>query len=278
MVNDSVEHIINKVKETPAFLQQLVPEAIRQPLSDELLRYYHDNLTLVMIIAWLAVSFVGYSIKSQKSITKISYFLIGFSLLQEIIDWLNRIYLDTEYTVSWRADLPLQFCVMGFYFSIIAIYLAEKSNKESSKIQQFLFDCAYVLGFAGGFQALLAVDLTGINNMLGAFALNWAHSLIILNVLWLIFAYGKRFTIVSIFRAYGFILFIIMPVGLINYILIQNDIDANYMFICKPPNVESSFFIGEWPIYLFWLALIYFLYVLILYLPFKMVDIYKSKI
>jgi len=277
-MNDIAEHIVSRVKETPAFLQQLVPATLREPLSDELLIYYHDNLTLFMIVAWFVFSFVGYKIKNQKTITKISYYLIGFSIFQEILDWFNRIYLDTEYAVSWRADLPLQFCVMGFYFSIIGICLAERSKQKFSKIQQFLFDCAYVLGFAGGFQALLAVDLTGINNMLGAFALNWAHSLIILNVLWLIFAYEKRFTVISIFRAYGFILFIIMPVGLINYILIQNDIHANYMFLCRPPNVDSAFFIGEWPIYLLWLALIYFLYVLILYLPFKMINIYKSKI
>ena len=277
-MKDSVEHIITSVKEAPEFFKQFIPSVIRQPLSDDLLIYYHDNLTLIMVVAWLVISFAGYKIADQKTITKISYFLIGFSLFQEIIDWVNRIYLDTEYLVSWRADLPLQFCVMGFYFSIIGIYLAEKRTQQLSKIEQFLFDCAYVLGFAGGFQALLAVDLTGINNMLGAFALNWAHSLIILNVLWLIFAYGKRFTLFSIFRAYGFILFIIIPVGLINYILIQNGIDANYMFLCEPPNVDSSFFIGEWPTYLFWLALIYFLYVLILYIPFKIVDFLKSKI
>ena len=277
-MKDSAEHIITSVKEAPEFFKQFIPNVIRQPLSDDLLIYYHDNLTLIMAVAWIVISFVGYKITNQKTITKISYFLIGFSLFQEIIDWVNRIYLDTEYLVSWRADLPLQFCVMGFYFSIIGIYLAEKSTQHLSKIEQFLFDCAYVLGFAGGFQALLAVDLTGINNMLGAFALNWAHSLIILNVLWLIFAYGKRFILFSIFRAYGFILFIIIPVGLINYMLIQNGIGAIYLFLCEPPNLVSPFFIGEWPAYLFWLALIYFLYVLILYIPFKIVDFFKSKI
>ena len=62
----------------------------------------------------------------------------------------------------------------------------------SSKLKQFIFDCTYVLGFGGALQALINVDLTGINNMIGTFSLNWAHSLIILNVLWLIFAYKKH--------------------------------------------------------------------------------------
>ena len=46
---------------------------------------------------------------------------------------------------------------------------------------------------------MITVDLTGINNMIGAFALNWQHSIIILNVLWLIFAYKKRFNMKGVF-------------------------------------------------------------------------------
>ena len=105
--------------------------------------------------------------------------------------------------------------------------------------------------------------------MIGVFALNWAHTLIILNVLWLIFAYGKRFTFKGAINAFIFMNLIIIPVGVINYIL-----GSNYMFICSPPNVESSFFIGEWPIYLIWLEFIYFVYVLILLVPFKISEKY----
>ena len=103
--------------------------------------------------------------------------------------------------------------------------------------------------------------------MIGIFTLNWTHSLIILNVLWLIFAYKKRFNGKSIINAFVFINLIIIPVGLVNYLL-----GANYMFICNPPNVDSSFFMGEWPYYLFYLEGIYFIYILILYLPFKIAE------
>ena len=94
-MKDSAEHIITSVKEVPEFFKQFIPNVIRPPLSDDILIYYHDNLTLIMVVAWLVISFVGYKITNQKTITKISYFLIGFSLFQEIIDWVNRIYLDT---------------------------------------------------------------------------------------------------------------------------------------------------------------------------------------
>ena len=83
--------------------------------------------------------------------------------------------------------------------------MATSDKKFNSKFEQFIFDCAYVLGFSGAFQALIAVDLTGINNMIGAFALNWAHTLIILNVLWLIFAYNKRFHLRGIINTFLFI-------------------------------------------------------------------------
>ena len=248
-----------------------------EPLSNELLYYYHDNLTLIMVLAWVVISYLGYTLKSNSIKNKISYFLISFSILQEIIDWLNRMFFDTEYVLSFKSDLPLQYCIFGFYFSIICIIMATKKDSFNKKIEQFLFECAYVLGFAGGLQALFAVDLTGINNMIGAFSLNWAHSLIILNVLWLIFAYKKRFMFISIFRAYAFIIFIIIPVGLINFLLNKFGIEANYMFLCSPPNVDSSFFIGEWPIYIFWLAIIYFVYVFVLYIPFKIVDLFNKQ-
>ena len=146
--------------------------------------------------------------------------------------------------------------------------LSEKNYNK--KLEQFIFDCAYVLGFGGALQSLLNVDLTGINNMIGIFALNWAHSLIILNVLWLIFAYNKRFNARSIVNAFIFINLIIMPIALINLLL-----GSNYMFICAPPNVASSFIIGEWPYYLLYLEGIYFIYILILYIPFRIAQKYN---
>ena len=93
-----------------------------EPLSNELLYYYHDKLTLIMVLAWVVVSYLGYTLKSNSIKNKISYFLISFSLLQEIIDWLNRIFFDTEYVLSFKSDLPLQYCIFGFYFSIICMY------------------------------------------------------------------------------------------------------------------------------------------------------------
>jgi len=238
-----------------------------KPLSTELLYYFHNLLTFIMIGVWIVFSFIGYKLKNQKTITKISYGLIGFSILQEIMDYTNRIFLDELYVISLSTDLPLQFCSIGYYFSIIGIIMSVSEKKYNIKFEQFIFDCAYVLGFGGALQAMITVDLTGINNMIGSFALNWQHSIIILNVLWLIFAYNKRFNLRGVLNAFIFMNLAIIPVGIINYFL-----SANYMFICSPPNVNNPLLIGDWPIYLIILEFVYFLYILILYLPFKLIH------
>ena len=240
-------------------------------LLQEQLYFYHNQLTLVMILAWLSIVCIGCFLSNNQYKKYISYCLITFALLQEVLDYCNRFFFDHAYVVSWQVDLPLQFCHFGFYFSLLGIIIAIE-EKNNSKIEQFLFDCAYVLGFAGALQAMITVDLTGVYNRIGVYTLNWQHSLIILNVLWLIFAYNKKFTIRSIFRAFLFMNIIIFPIGLINYIL-----DANYMFLCKPPNISSFFFIGKWPIYILWIELFYFIYVVILYIPFKIAESFQKK-
>ena len=236
-------------------------------LPQEQLYYLHDLLTYIMIGLCLIISYAGYKIKSPTLKIQISLVIIIFCVTQEILDYLNRIFFDELYIFSLVTDLPLQFCVIGFYFSIFGIIMAITDKSFNPKLEQFIFDCSYVLGFGGALQAILNVDLSGVNNMIGIFTLNWTHSLIILNVLWLIFAYKKRFNGKSIINAFVFINLIIIPVGLVNYLL-----GANYMFICNPPNVDSSFFMGEWPYYLFYLEGIYFIYILILYLPFKIAE------
>ena len=238
-----------------------------KPLSPELLYYFHNLLTSIMIGIWILFSFIGYKLKNKVIITKISYGLIGFSIIQEIIDYINRIYLDELYILSLSADLPLQFCSIGYYFSVFGIIMVVSNKKYNIKFEQFIFDCAYVLGFGGALQAMITVDLTGINNMIGSFALNWQHSIIILNVLWLIFAYNKRFNLRGVFNAFIFINLAIIPVGIINYLL-----STNYMFICFPPNVNNPLLIGQWPTYLIVLEFIYFIYTLILYIPFKLLN------
>ena len=241
-------------------------------LSYDELYIYHNQTTMLMVIVWALVSYLGYKLTNDRHKQRISYTIVAFGLAQEALDYINRIFLDQAYSMSLNTDLPLHFCHFGFYFSLAGIIMAVKNSQVNPKIEQFLFDCAYVLGLAAALQSLMNIDLTGVNNLIGVITFNWQHSLIILNVLWLIFAYKKKFTITSIYQSFLFMNIIIIPVGILNYFL-----NANYMFLCTPPPVDSLFIQGEWPFYILRIEIVYLIYVLFLYAPFKAVDVFSKK-
>ena len=109
-----------------------------------------------------------------------------------------------------------------------------------NKHKQIYFNCAYFLGFSGALQGIITVDLTGIYTFYDILTLHLQHSLTILNLLWLIFAYNIKFSQKGIIQAFLFTNCIIVFVGIINYFL-----NSNYMFLCAPPNVNNPFLIGD---------------------------------
>mgnify|MGYP001433240789 CR=1 FL=1 len=153
---------------------------------------YHAVISWVMYFFILLFSFLGYYLnrnyKESNYIRNISFFLITFCIVQEIFDHLNRFFLDSYYTVSWQRDLPIHFCHIAFYFSLIAIYL-KINKKTSSNYCHFLFCVSYLLGLSGALQGILTPDFTNINNFAAVLSGQLQHSLIILNVFWLIFAF-----------------------------------------------------------------------------------------
>ena len=98
-------------------------------------------------------------------------------------------------------------------------------------------------------------------------ALHLQHSFIIMNVLWLIFAYGLKFNQKGIIQAFVFINVLLIFVGTINYFL-----DSNYMFLCDPPEVNNPLLIGKWPYYLLVLEMMFFIYGYILVIPFLIIK------
>ena len=81
--------------------------------------YYHNLVSLFMIIIIIALGYYGYKIKNKKYIKNVSIVIIVINLVQEIIDYINRIFLDENYFFSMQQDIPfLQFCHISFYFSL----------------------------------------------------------------------------------------------------------------------------------------------------------------
>ena len=237
------------------------------PASDRELYTAHESITLVLIIVWIIICIVGYKLKNDIYKKNITLFLIIISLIQEFFDYMNRFFLSDLYIVKIQTDLPLQLCHFAYWFSVIClIYQFYNWNNK-----RFYFNCAYFLGFSGALQGIITVDLTGIYTLADMLALHLQHSFIIMNVLWLIFAYGLKFDYKGTIQAFLFVNFLVLFVGTINYLL-----DSNYMFLCTPPEVDNPLLIGEWPYYLLILEIIFFIYGYILTMPFLVIK-YLNK-
>ena len=67
---------------------------INIPLTDQELYSAHYQITYYMIIIWIIFAFTGYYLKSKKVINKITFLLIFLSFIQEIFDYINRIFIN----------------------------------------------------------------------------------------------------------------------------------------------------------------------------------------
>jgi len=241
-----------------------------------------------MCILWIIFSIVGFYLNKNNKIDalrKISYFLISFCIIQEILDYSNRAFLDPNYIFSWQTDLPFHFCHIAFYFSLIAIYFKIKlsvlvPNKMSnlSIRTQFLFDVAFLLGLSGALQGIFTPDFENIHNFVGILCGQLQHSLIILNVFWLIAAYRMRLKFHGAIYTYIFINLITPLAIILNYLLGSNSNgdSANYLYVMELPQVDNfllDFIINKsFPAFIFYIQPLIIIYILILYIPFLLIK------
>ena len=247
---------------------------------------FHNSTSWIMFIIILLFSFIGYYLSNSKNgriyIKKISIFLVIFCFSQEIIDHLNRFFWDKNYIMSWQRDLPIHFCHLAFYFSIYVL-LKKINNNKTSHIVQFLFGSAFLLGLTGALQSILTPDITHIHNFIGVVTGQLQHSLILLNVFWLVFAYNMKVYFKDVINSYLFINLIIPIAIIINQFLGYNSsgYPANYLYVSELPNADN-FIIDmisnyPFPIYLWYGQPILIIYLLISYLPFVFLS-FKRKL
>ena len=237
---------------------------------------YHIIISWIMYFFIFLFSFLGYYLnKNNKSdyIKNVSIFLIIFCISQEILDHLNRFFLDSNYTMSWQRDLPIHFCHIAFYFSLIVIYYQIKKDSINT-YHHFLFSASYLLGLTGALQGILTPDFTNINNFTAVLSGQLQHSLIILNVFWLIFAYKMTLNFKGVIYTYLFINLIAPIAILINYLLGDNANGdfANYLYVMELPKVDN-FLVNmiadhPFPKFIFYAQPLILLYLIILYIPF----------
>ena len=238
--------------------------------------YLHSILSLLMLGFWIYIFYKGVSFKERKYKHKVSILIVSFCLVQEIIDYMNRIFLDPNYTFSIQSDLPLQFCQISFYFSLLCIIFSMKNRESNNKysVNQFLFDSALLLGFSGAFQAIVTPDFKNINNILGVICIQLQHSLIILNLIWLSSAYNFRLKFKGVYLTYIFINLLVPFALVLNNYLGSNSsgVFANYFYVNELPKVDNFFlnFVSQYPSpeYIFYIQPVLIIYFLLLYIPF----------
>ena len=249
--------------------------------------YYHNLLSFFMLGVWIYFAYRGYKLNNKQSILKISKWIIIFCLLQECLDFLNRIFLDPLYFFSIQRDLPfLQFCQLSFYFSLLCIYLSQDKIKNNVRYsyKQFLFDSSFLLGFSGAFQAIITPEFTdmNINNFIGVICIQFQHSLIILNLIWLMTAYNYRLQFKGVYFTY-LLINVIAPFALLlnNFLGTNSKGDiANYFYVNELPNVDNFFlnFVSQYPSpdYILYIQPIFIIYFASLYLPFALINKFKK--
>jgi len=249
--------------------------------------YYHNLVSLMMLGMWIYIGVKGYNLKNEILKHRLSVWIIACCLIQESIDFMNRIFLDPNYTFSIQRDIPfLQFCQLSFYFSLLCIFLTKKNVTAtgSYSINQFLFDSAFLLGFSGAFQGILTPDFFNINNIVGVICIQLQHSLIILNIIWLICAYNYKLKFKGICLTY-FLINLIAPFALLlNNFLGTNSVgdSSNYFYVNELPKVDNFFlnFVSQYPSpdYILYIQPIFIIYFFSLYIPFLLFNTFKKII
>jgi len=186
------------------------------------------------------------------------WILVLFVIVQEIFDYSNRVSFRE---LSLARDLPLNICNFSL---IVATFSLISRNK-------YCFEFSYYIGATAALQSLLTPGFSYIYNYIDYVMFFFQHALIIIFALWNVFVDGMITSRYAIFRTFIFLNFMILPVGLINWIT-----DANYMYICEKPIVQSPFLIGEWPWYILSLEVIGLLMMLIAAIPMRLVNNAKN--
>jgi hypothetical integral membrane protein (TIGR02206 family) len=201
------------------------------------------------LVVWILVPTIGRTVLNRNQRFVVVLILIGFTLGQEITNDLIR-WRQGVWTVA--ENLPLHMCGFSLFTTTYALYTKN----------QTAFELSYFWGLAGAIQAILTPEFSTLGPPITRFLFFLSHTLIILNVLWLVFVDGMR----------------CRPGSLLNVILVTNGVafimtfvnkilHSNYWFICAKPDTASPFMIGPWPWYLIGIEVFGILILAVIYIP-----------
>lgn len=200
------------------------------------------------LLAIVCVPLIGRCLSLQNR-RRAVWALVAFAIAQELVDYGNRASVRG---LNLAHDLPLHIC--NYALAIAAVGLAARNR--------FCFELAYLVGFTAVLQALLTPDLTDFLNLTEYVVYFIHHGLIILFALWNVIVDGMIPRRGAVARTLLFIVAMMLPVGLANWLA-----DANYMYLCARPEVNNPLVIGAWPWYIVNILAIGWVLMLIAALP-----------
>jgi len=190
----------------------------------------HCSILLAIAIAAAAFAWLG-----RRGIVPVKplAWTLGLALaLNELVWWLYRYSREGVHI----ANLPLQLCDAAVWLSILACLTG------ASLVVEF----AYFAGLAGAGMALLTPNLLSPWPTYPAIYFFLAHGGIVVCMAALVYGGARKFSPLSVWRAFGLLLVYAALVGFIDRLS-----GANFMFLLRKPDAASPLDqMGAWPWYL----------------------------
>ena len=184
------------------------------------------STALCIVAAWV------YSHGSNKLKIIILKTISWLAVFNEIVFQLNMVYYGIW---SYRTSMPLEMC----YLSALLVPVYTRFHNYRSLQNWFFFP-----GFGGSFFALINTNLSEMAQIYIFIHYFFAHGLVIFIMLTLMID-GYRPRWVDYFNAIQWTTFLVVSIVIINLIL-----GSNYMFTFeKPPGVNFTLLMPEWPYY-----------------------------
>ena len=191
----------------------------------------HLTFGIISIALCIAAAWV-YSHGSNKLKTIILKTISWLSVFNEIVFQLNMIYYDIW---SYRTSMPLEMC----YLSALLVPIYTRFQHYRPLQNWFFF-----AGFGGSFFAFINTNLSEMSQIYMSIHYFFAHGLVII-VMFALMIDGYRPRWVDYFNAIQWTTFLVVTIIIINLIL-----GSNYMFTFeKPPGVNFTLLMPEWPYY-----------------------------
>jgi hypothetical integral membrane protein (TIGR02206 family) len=190
------------------------------------------HCSILLAIAIVAAAFAGLGRRGIFPVRPMTWTLGAALALNEVVWWFYRYSREGVHV----ANLPLQLCDAAVWLSILACLTG------ASLIVEF----AYFAGLAGAGMALLTPNLLSPWPTYPAIYFFLAHGGIVVCMAALVYGSDRKFSRVSVWRAFALLLAYAALVGPVDRLS-----GANFMFLLRKPDAASPLDqMGAWPWYL----------------------------